>query len=129
MRNEELHQVPHKKCAFVGHENVNAKYTTVSACPALKRQVCIHHCLRLQQLVDAKRRLRLTGMVTDADVTNEGEQAYFNKLGSPFLELAEQLQKMKISLFTVEDECGRCRQQDSIIGTEAQKVTQTRRTW
>ena len=105
------------KCQLKDHKGITPRYSEILLfCPLFNNKgvmstmgiMCVHHCLKTQQIIDALSNLMMRGEVTREDLKRNSE-AFYPHLSNELKALAETISKK--SGFTweaISSECSRC---------------------
>ena len=106
------------KCILKEHEGITKRYSeTFLFCPLYKNDtgsmstvgiVCVHHCLKTQQIIDALSNLIMRGDVTEKALKRDPE-ALYPYISNELRTLAETISKKSgMSWNAISKECSRC---------------------
>ncbi len=105
------------KCQLKDHKEVLQRYSeTLLFCPLFNSKgvmstvgaMCVHHCLKTQQIIDALSNLMMRGEVTREDLKRDPE-AFYPHLSNELRTLAEAISKKSGLIWVaILSECSRC---------------------
>ncbi len=105
------------KCVLKDHKGVTPRYSeTLLFCPLFSNKglmstvgvMCVHHCLKTEQIIDALSNLIMRGEVTREDLKQDPE-AFYPHLSGELRTLAEAISKKSgLTWEAISSECSRC---------------------
>ena len=105
------------KCQLSDHKGVTPRYSeTLLFCPLFNNKgvmstvgvMCVHHCLRTQQIIDALSNLMMRREVTREDLKRDPE-AFYAYISNELRTLAEAIsKKSRLTWEAISSECSRC---------------------
>lgn len=106
------------KCVLKNHKGITPRYReTLLFCPLFKNDkdsmstmgiMCVHHCLKTEQIIDALSNLMMRGEVTREDLRRDPE-AFYPHLSNELRALAEAISKKSgLTWEAISSECSRC---------------------
>ena len=129
------------KCVLKDHNWVTPRYSeTLLFCPLFKNDtgsmssvgiICVHHCLKAQQILDALSNLMMRKEVTREDLKSDHE-AFYPHLSGELRVLAETIgKKSGLTWEAISSECSRCPatpvEPNKITKVEPTEITQVGR--
>ena len=106
------------KCVLKDHKGVTPRYSeTLLFCPLFKNDtgsmssvgiICVHHCLKTQQIIDALSNLMMRKEVTREDLKRDPD-AFYPLLSNELKGLAQTIsEKSGMTWEAISSECSRC---------------------
>ena len=129
------------KCVLKDHKGVTPRYSeTLLFCPLFKKEtgsmssvgiICVHHCLKTQQILDTLSNLIMKGEVTREDLKHDPE-AFYPYMSNELRALAEAVSKKSgLTWEAISSECDRCPgtpvETNDVPKTEPTEITQVGR--
>lgn len=123
------------KCVLKDHKGVTPRYSeTLLFCPLFKDDtgsvgiLCVHHCLKTQQIINALSNLMMRGEVTREDLKRDPE-AFYAYISNDLRALAEAISKKSgLTWEAISSECSRCPgtpvEPNNITKAEPTEITQ-----
>lgn len=128
------------KCVLKDHKGITPRYSeTLLFCPLFNNKgvmstvgiLCVHHCLKTQQIIDALSNLIMRREITREDLKRDPE-AFYPHLSGELKTLAEAISKKTgLTWEAISSECARCPgtpvETDDVPKTEPTEITQVGR--
>lgn len=129
------------KCELKDHKGVTPRYSeTLLFCPLFKKEtgsmstvgiLCVHHCLKAQQIIDALSNLIMRGEVTREDL-KRNPTCFYPHLSDELKGLTQTIsEKSGMSWGAISSECSRCPgtpvETNDVPKAEATEITQVGR--
>ena len=125
------------KCLLKDHKGVTPRYReTLLFCPLFNNRgvmstmgaICVHHCLKAEQIIDALSNLMMRGEVTREDLKRDPE-AFYPYISNELRALAGTIsEKSGMSWEAISSECSRCPatpvETDDLPKAEPTEITQ-----
>lgn len=112
-----IKEVKRMKCVLKNHKGITPRYSeTLLFCPLFNNKgvmstvgvICVHHCLKTQQIIDALSNLVMRKEVTREDLKQDSE-AFYPYISNELRALAEAISKKSgLTWEAILSECARC---------------------